>query len=92
MGSLISGTFWSMGLIIAGALTQQLWLIGYAFVGCIITITLSERRGAMKDLMKRVLGIRTMEMKLGAVAKYLKVKFTHVPEQYRCDEIKEVSQ
>ena len=42
----------------------------------------------MINAIKSALGIKKINMKLQAVAEYLKVKFVHVPEHYECHELK----
>lgn len=39
------------------------------------------------ELLKRVFGLRVMEMKLTALAKFLKIEYKHVPEQYLCEKL-----
>jgi hypothetical protein len=41
--------------------------------------------GPTMNTIKKLLGITAMTGKLDALAKHLKVKFTHIPEHYECE-------
>ncbi len=41
-------------------------------------------RSISMEMIKRVFGIRVIEMKLVALAKFLKIDYLHVPEHYEC--------
>ncbi len=40
------------------------------------------------EMLKKVFGIRTIEMKLSALAKFLKIEYKLVPEHYLCQKVK----
>lgn len=44
---------------------------------------------AMWKIIQRGLGIRKINMKLDALARHLRVRFVHVPEHYKCEEVKD---
>jgi len=71
------------------AITEIVWLalavVAILFLG-MSTIQENER---MKEILLKVTGIRVINMKLQALAEYLKVRFVHVPEHYKCEEIKD---
>lgn len=72
VGCLIS----NLKVIIAGAV-----IIGLA---PILTPIIIKGEKTMLKLLGDYLGVRTISMKLDAVANYLKVKFIHIPEHYEC--------
>ena len=45
-------------------------------------------RSISMELIKKVLGIRVVEMKLVAIAKFLKVEYKLIPEHFDCKKIK----
>jgi len=85
-----------MGFVIYGALMQLMWIIPIALVSALIlTLGLGPiimtRRSFMFTALRRWLGVEAAEMKLQAVAKFLKVKFKHIPEHYECEKLEESS-
>lgn len=60
-------------------------------VGLLALDILTLEGGAKMEKIKRLLGLHVVNMKLSAIANYLKVKFVHVPESYRCEEIEKAA-
>lgn len=96
-GMLTGIALMAVGFVIYGALMQLMWIIPIALVSALVlTLGLGPivmtRRSFMLTALRRLLGIEKAEMKLQAVAKYLKVKFKHIPEQYECEKLPEQTQ
>lgn len=75
-----------LGIVVAVFMVFKLlfWAI-LAFVAIFLIPTLMKRRIIMKDFLARITGVRIVNMKLSAVADYLKVAFKHIPEHYICE-------
>ena len=86
MGIMQGVTVTSVLIIIYAALTQQSWLVPMVFIPIVLASlnTLIFRRVTMYHI-KKVLGINVIEMKMKALADYIKVNFIHVPEHYKCE-------
>lgn len=90
MGGMHTLAFMMAAVLIFAALTQLLWLIPWVFIvlGLIaIGVLPLPGRNAMLRTMKRWLGVDVVNMKLNAVATYLKVSFLHIPEHYECEKL-----
>lgn len=49
------------------------------------TETFTSEEPAMKSFIMHVTGLKYVNMKLQAIADYLRVKFVHVPEHFKCE-------
>lgn len=78
----------SVLLIIMGAMNPQqyLWVVPAALILNLLVFfnILPIRRITMHHI-KKYLGINVIEMKMAALANYIKVNFIHVPEHYQCE-------
>lgn len=59
---------------------------GFVFFKALQPINRGE--SIMWQIIRRGLGIRTLQMQLDALARHLGVKLVYVPEHYRCEEAK----
>ena len=87
MGAM-NGVIWVlMFLVIYIILMKLMWVIPFLLGVVILTMfnVFPFRRNMMKDLILKLTGIKVINMKLQALAKYLNVDFAHVPEHYKCE-------
>jgi hypothetical protein len=95
MGLVYGMSFATAVCMVVGALfgfvnfTLFCMLFGMTGVLCIKIIIKGDRM--MINVIKNALGIKKINMKLQAIAEYLKVKFVHIPEHYECHELEKGS-
>lgn len=82
----------SCGLVLFIAFTKLVYLMCFFFillVGFLIANYLFFEGGVfdMKRIVFKVFGIDLVNMKVNALAEYLKIKFVHIPEHYKCEKI-----
>ena len=87
MGAMNGITWMLMFFVIYAVLMQMLWIMPLIFGVLILTMfnIFPFRRNMMKDAILKLTGIRIINMKLPALADYLKVEFIHIPEHYKCE-------
>ncbi len=91
MGFLYGMTFTAVIYMIVGALFHIVWM---ALLPCLIIIpiliisdfiNLKRREGSiMGNYLKRILGIRKLQMKMQALVDYFGLGFRLIPEHYEC--------
>lgn len=63
-GAMLAGCFLTSGFLIYIALTQMLHLMPFFFIGVALTFLIERRIGLMRNLVKRITGMRTDIMSL----------------------------
>jgi len=66
---------------------SSLWILIAVILAIYFGLPMIKEQSKMKDVILRITGIRIINMKLSALAEYLKIRFIHVPEHYKCEEI-----
>lgn len=82
-----TGIFFLLVCALYGAVkVVMICMIFGLMIGLIIKL-ITKGEGIMGDIIRRALGIREIKMKMQALADYLKVKFIHIPEHYKCKKL-----
>jgi hypothetical protein len=73
-------------ILIAGIIVVKfIWYVLPVILGVgTLLLIIFQGENIMKAI-KNLLGLNVLKMKLDAMAKHLKLKFTHIPEHYKCE-------
>lgn len=75
-----------VGLLVWWAVSS-LWVLVAIILAIVFGLPMIKEQSKMKEAILRITGIRIINMKLQALAAFLKVQFVHVPEHYECEKI-----